>query len=131
MDLKTIIAGMTGTDAEIATALNSPTIEVPQPFYVSYRTLLGMFPIPRVEAMRIIIAAMSPTTDEIMAIPDAGGIDVSMEITRQTLRAMVPGVLTQLECDAVLALGVRMVSPLQAAGLPAYQEGDIAAARGE
>lgn len=129
MTLKELIAQYTGSDAEIAEILNTPSIEVPLPCFVSYRTLLGMFGVARVEAVRVAIKTLSPTVDNLMMIPDSGGIDVSNVFTRGTLSAMTPGVLTAAECAAVLALGVRLVSPLEANGLPAYHAGDIAEAR--
>lgn len=130
-----LIKDQTGSDDEITDWANAPSIEHRDPYYISYRSVLAVIADPvRLEAIAAVLKANYPTTHEIMLqVGDtngsAGGLSLGSEATRIFIQSLATpqggSLLTQDEANSLCALGVRMVSPAENAGLDRVHPGYV------
>lgn len=139
--LAELIAGQTGTAAEIAEWCNEAAVWQRSPHYVSYRTILWALQgdvatrTARLEAIRAAVEATMPTIHAMLmgfggTDGSAGGLNVADEGTRAYLASLATeaggNLLATEEAAALCGLGLETITRATAAGLPMVLAGDVA-----
>jgi hypothetical protein len=131
-ELKNFIAvnSITGTDDEVATAINAMQIAVRRTFYINARTLYSLNPI----AAKTILDGLKQSDEHLyhilMAVGDndgsRGGVDVSLDATRAFIDSMNLGDAG----EAIKSLGEQSIPVWQSLGFARPVDfADVQAAR--
>lgn len=123
------------TDAEAVAVLNAPTVARPRQCIVTTRTLMADLGLD--VADRILTALEAAATQNralnrvlILLSPAEGGVDIGHRETRKQIETLAAaGVLQRNDADALLALGIEMISPAAAIGCGVVTEADVHAVR--